>query len=87
MVFENLAGANLQTLLSNPWVIVSMIIFIAWKVAWYGLALWDCIEKKKKTAFIIFLVLMVVVNDFGAIPIIYLTIINDKKPKITKKKK
>jgi hypothetical protein len=72
MVLESLMNAELQSILSNPWVLTLLIITTAWKFLWYGLALWKTIEDKKKYHFMVFFALMMVVNDLGIIPIIYL---------------
>jgi hypothetical protein len=82
MAFETLLGGNLESLLSDPKLLILLIVVMIWKLTWYSIALWDTIEKKKKNLFVIFLVLMFVLNDLGIVPIVYLLI---EKNKIKKK--
>jgi hypothetical protein len=89
MALENLASAGLQSIVSNPWILAIFLITTAWKFAWYGLALWNTVENKKKYHFMIFFALMMVINDLGIIPIIYLLLDRYKAkngPARTKKK-
>ena len=81
MALESLYGVDLGSLLTNPWFLVFVLVTAAWKFAWYGLVLWKNIQEKNKKHFIIFLVLMMVVNDLGIIPIVYLMITQKKKAK------
>ena len=79
MALENLYGANIGELLANPWFIVLIVVTSAWKFAWYGVVLWQTIQKKDKRLFIIFLVLMMILNDLGIVPIVYLLVQKYKK--------
>jgi uncharacterized protein DUF5652 len=77
---------NLESMLS-PWFIAIVLVAIAWKFYWYGLALWHNIENKNKKHFMIFFVLMFVINDLGLVPIIYLAFNKKHKNKLLKKLK
>jgi hypothetical protein len=72
MNFQDLGSLDAETLFNNPWVLVGVAIVTLWKFSWYGLALWKTVELKKKYHFMVFFALMMVLNDLGIVPIIYL---------------
>ena len=84
MALEGLAAGDLNTLLANPWVLSFIVLAAAWKFAWYGVVLWEQIQNKNKKLFIIFLVLMMILNDLGIVPIVYLIVQKYKKNDKTK---
>ena len=89
MNLEQLANPDLNALLADPRFLTLILIITVWKFAWYGAALWKNIEDKNKKLFIVFFALMMVLNDVGLVPIIYLAYqkYKNKKPvKIIKKK-
>jgi len=79
MVFENIAALGIEESFTIPWFLALIIITALWKFTWYGIALWQTIERKKKVHFVIFVVLMMVLNDLGIVPIIYLLVTKKKK--------
>lgn len=60
-----------------------VLLALFWKLIWYGLALFQTIEKKQKSWFVVLFIATFILNDLGILAIIYLII--NKKP--AKKKK
>lgn len=81
MAIQDLLGTDIGGLVNNPWFIAFLIVVTAWKFAWYGAALWQTIQKKKMTHFIVLFALMSVLNDLGIVPIIYLLYNKNKSKK------
>ncbi len=66
----------LLDLLSNPWVLFSII---AWTLPWKGVALWKAVSNKNKGWFII----MLVMNTLAILEIIYIFVFSKKAEKPT----
>ena len=73
-------------LLANPWIMYIVIATLVWKLIWYGLAIFNTIDKKQKSWFVVLFIGAFVLNDLGILAIIYLIINRDKKKTKAKKK-
>jgi len=71
---------------SPTWFYAIVIATVAWKLIWYGLAIYKTIEKKQKAWFVVLFIAAFILNDLGILPIIYLIINKDKSKKSKKKK-
>jgi len=68
--------------------LVWLIVIMIWKLAWYGIALFDALKQEKKVWFVVLFTAAFVLNDLGILAIVYL-ILNKKieKPKKRTKRK
>jgi hypothetical protein len=85
MTLEQLVNPDVNALLANPLFLTIILVTTAWKFAWYGAALWKTVEDKNKKLFVVFFALMMVLNDVGLVPIVYLAYEKYKKAKPKKK--
>ena len=70
----------------NPEILITVFfIALAWKMFWYGIALYKSIQEKDKKWFVALfmgtILLTFFINDLGILAIIYLIIKRDKKKK------
>ncbi|MBU3912532.1 MAG: hypothetical protein KKE50_00405 [Nanoarchaeota archaeon] len=70
--------------------LISIVAIMIWKLIWYGIALYNTIQRKQIKWFVVLFVAAFVLNDLGILAIIYLMIYRDKAPiekAVTKKKR
>ncbi len=78
-------GAELTALTAG--ILVIIILVMIWKLVWYGIALYKCLERKQMKWFVVLFVAAFLLGDIGILAIIYLIIYRDKSKKPAKKKK
>ena len=60
-----------------------MTLISLWTLVWKGLALWKASQKNQKIIF----VLLLIINDFGILELLYYFWLSKIGPKVKKKKK
>jgi RsiW-degrading membrane proteinase PrsW (M82 family) len=56
-----------------------VVVLLVWKLIWYGFALYNTIQRKQKTWFVVLFICSFVLGDLGILAIIYLIL--NKEPK------
>lgn len=67
--------------------VIIIVLILIWKLTWYGIALYKTIERKQKVWFVVLFLGTFILSDLGILPIIYLLVYREKKPKKLNKKK
>ena len=63
-----------QLLIQNPWII---FLILLWTLPWKGLALWKAVKNDHKRWFVV----MLIVNTFAILEILYIFCFSRKKQK------
>ena len=87
MLGVGVGGSEIAALTAG--ILILVIVVMIWKLIWYGIALYKCLERKQMKWFVVLFVAAFLLGDIGILAIIYLLIYREKRPgkKPTKEKK